>query len=258
MERHFHCTACGKCCQGWLPLTVKDALAHAGRFPLAVVWSPIKQGAKAFDVATRLGITVPLRKHKQVAVRIAPTSYMPPSFRCPALNDENLCGIHDDKPSRCRTMPFFPYRDEKDQADLLIPRPGWTCDTGATAPVVYRDKAIVGRDDFDRERAELLQQAPLLRAYAEWLLATVPGMADGIAKAALRAGGGHVIVSFASLLRRLPDVDKATVARDQIAVLSTFAARTAGQPALADYHRYYGDWIWELERVGGKRPAEAQ
>lgn len=55
------------------------------------------------------------------------------------LTPDDLCGIHAGKPSRCRTMPFFPYTDENDQAANLIPRPGWACDTSNAAPVVYRD-----------------------------------------------------------------------------------------------------------------------
>lgn len=170
MERHFQCTACGKCCFGWLPLTIKDALAHAGRFPLAVVWTPVKPASKAFDVTTKFGITVRTRDKKQLAVRIVPTGYIPPSMSCPALTSDNLCGIHTDKPSRCRTMPFFPYREESNQADLLVPRAGWDCDTSPMAPVAYRDKAVVDRVDFEHERDELRNQASVLRAYGEWLM----------------------------------------------------------------------------------------
>lgn len=252
MERHFACTACGKCCTGWVPLTVKDALAHAGLFPLAVVWTPVRQASKAFAITAKLGLTVKTRDKKTLAVRIAPTAYIPPSMPCPALTTDNLCGIHAEKPSRCRTMPFFPYRDESDQADLLVPRPRWTCDTSAGAPVVYRDKAVVERGDFDYERGDLLDQAPILRAYGEWLLGNVPAMADNLSRAALKPGGGHVAVGFASLLRRLPDVDKPTIAQAQLAVLGDFAAKVADQPTLAEYHRNYGDWAWEMERLAGR------
>lgn len=252
MERRFHCTACGKCCFGWLPLTLKDALTHAGRFPLGVVWTPVRQVSKAFDVTAKLGITVRTRDKKRLAVRIVPTAYIPPSMPCPALTSDNLCGIHAEKPSRCRTMPFFPYREEGDQADLLVPRAGWACDTSPAAPVVYRDKTVVGRAEFDLERKELLEQAPILRTYGEWLMATVPGMIDNLARAAMKPGGGHVAVSFASLLRRLGDVDQGAIAQAQLAMLGDFTAKVADQPALAEYHRNYGDWAWEMERLAGR------
>jgi Fe-S-cluster containining protein len=249
MERHFRCTACGKCCFGWLPLTIKDALAHAGRFPLAVVWTPIKQASKAFDITARLGITVRTRDKKQLAVRIVPTGYIPPSMPCPALTSDNLCGIHADKPSRCRTMPFFPYREEGDQADLLVPRAGWHCDTSSAAPAVYRDRAVVDRMVFDQEWGELRDQVPVLRAYGEWLMRSVPGMIDNLTKATMKPGGGHVVVSFASLLRQLDGVDKGAIAEWQLPVLADYMAKTADQPKLSEYHRNYDDWAWEIERL---------
>lgn len=251
MDRHFDCTACGRCCYGWLPLTVTDALAHAGRFPLAVVWTPVKQGSKAFDMTARLGLALRLHDRRRLAVRIAPTAYLPPSFPCPALTPENLCAIHAEKPLRCRTMPFFPYREESDQADLLIPRPGWSCDTSPAARAVYRDRTVLEREDFDRERTVLLQQAPILRAYAEWIMKIVPGMEANLTRAAQKPGGGHVIVGFASLLRRLNDIDRSAVALAQRPLLAAFAEKVAGQPALAEYHRNYGDWGWEMERLTG-------
>lgn len=248
MERHFHCTACGRCCHGWLPLTLADALANAGRFPLAVVWTPVRPGSKAFDLTAKIGLTLRLRDRTRVAVRIVPTAYIPPSIACPALTSENLCAIQADKPLRCRTMPFFPYAAEENQSEHLIPRAGWTCDTSAAAPVVYRDRAILDRADFDRERAELLRQAPLLRAYGEKAMAVMPAMADHLAQAAKTPGGGHVAVSFASLLRFLKDVDREAIARRQLPVLAEFEAKVAGQPSLAGYLSNYQAWASEIGR----------
>ncbi|MCW5699872.1 MAG: YkgJ family cysteine cluster protein [Rhodospirillales bacterium] len=249
MEFHFLCTACGKCCFGWLPLTLKDALTHAGRFPLAVIWTPVKPASKAYDITAKLGLATRTLNKKRLAVRIAPTAYIPPSLPCPALNADNLCEIHSDKPSRCRTMPFSPYREESDQRELLVPRPGWACATSPEAPVVYRDKTPVDRDDFDRECRDLIAQAPILRTYGEWLLATVPGMIENLGRAAAKPRGGHMAVSFASLLRRLGDVDKPAIAEAQLAVLGEFASKVADQPALAEYSRNYSAWAWEMERL---------
>ena len=257
MEKRFSCTACGKCCFGWLSLTLKDALDHAGRFPLAVIWTPVRQGTKAFSISARLGLTMKLRKRRQLAVRIAPTAYIPPSFPCPALMSDGLCSIHAEKPSRCRTMPFFPYREEDDQSDLLIPRPGWVCDTSEAAPVVYRDKKIVGREDFDGEREELFRQAPALRSYGEWLLDSAPALKDELVKVAKKRSGGHVVVNFSTLLPHLPGVDVAAFARKQFPVLAEFAALTAGVPALAEYHGLYQECAAEMEGVLDGRPGRS-
>ncbi len=248
MERRFHCTACGKCCNGILPLTLNDAFAHAGRFPLAMLWTTVRQGAKSFALTSRLGTTIQLGKRKRIAVQITPISYLPPSLSCPELAPDGLCSIHADKPSRCRTMPFTPFREEWDQADLLIPRTGWECDTSAAAPVVYRDKEIVHREDFDFERRELVEQASTLRAYADALLAKAPNVAATLDTMAKKPGGGHMVLNFTAIVSRLPQFDMATFARQQIPVLTEFAQKTAGISEMAEFHQYYSDNATGMER----------
>lgn len=249
MKRRFACTACGACCRGSVPLTIKDALAHAGRFPLALVWTVIVQASKAFEITARLGTKLRLPNRKTVALRISPAGYLPAHFPCPALEPSNLCGIHETKPSRCRSMPFFPYVDEGEQASLLVPRAGWECDVSDAAPVVYRDGQILPREEFDLERRDLLAQAPLLRAYAASTLAVSPSLVQDLLKASRVAGGGHVITAFTALLPRLAKDDVLAFARAQLPVLRGFAAATAGDTALAAYHRRYRDWSREVERI---------
>lgn len=251
MERHFGCTACGKCCYGWLPLTLNDALAHAGRFPLALVWSVVPQGTKSFPLAARLGVTLAPNKRTKIAVLIVPTAWIPPSFPCPVLNDEGLCGIHDNKPLRCRTMPFYPYREESDQADMLVPRKGWACDISAAAPVVYRDKAIVERADFDRERDELLAQAPVMQRYAEYMLKYSPGIAGNLAALATRPNG-NVVTSLSSFFTAIRQPDAAQLAAQQLPVLRAFAEKTAAVAELAEYHRNYAGWAKEMEYLASR------
>ncbi len=241
MERRFHCTACGKCCYGQLPLTLNDAVANADRFPLAMLWTTVRQGAKSFAITARLGTTVKLGKRKEIAVQITPVSYIPPSLSCPALAPDGLCSIHADKPSRCRTMPFYPYREEGDQSDLLVPRPGWLCDTSGQAPVVYRDKKIVHREDFDRERRDLIDQTSVLRAYADGLMTNAPNVAAAVKKAANKPRGGFVVLNFTAIVSRLPQIDMAAFARKQLPVLTEFADKTAGMSDAAEFHRYYRD-----------------
>jgi Fe-S-cluster containining protein len=255
MELRFNCTACGKCCFGWLPLTIVDAIAHADRFPLALVWTPVRQGSKFFPLTSRLGATVQLQKNKQIAVRVSPTAYIPPTLPCPELTADGLCGIHADKPSRCRSMPFSPYQEEADQATLLVPRSGWACDVSETAPVVYRDKQIVDRGDFDRERDEVLAQATTLRAYATWLLEAKPVLQQELSKAALNPSGGHVVVAFSTLIPRLPQVNMFDFMRKQLPVMTDFAAKTAGISGLADYHKHYQDCAAEMRRMLRPRSA---
>ena len=130
--RHFRCTACGQCCYGLLPLTWKDAVANVALFPLCFVWSAVRHNSQDYARVAKLGFTLPLANRKELAVLIMPTAYLPKSFPCPALQDDNLCSIHRNKPARCKTMPFYPCRDERYQTELLTPRPGWACDTSPT------------------------------------------------------------------------------------------------------------------------------
>lgn len=254
MERRFSCTACGKCCHGLLPLTIDDALAHADKFPLVVVWTPVRQGGRSFGVTADLGITIELKKRRLAAVQIAPTAYIPPTFPCPELTQEGLCSIHALRPQRCRTMPFSAYRDETDQDDLMIPRSGWLCDTSEDAPVVYRDKGIVDRTGFDSEREQLVRDAAILKPYAEWLLDSLPSLGQDLRKVAMRAGGGRLVVAFSTLIPRLPKVDIYAFAEKQFPVMKGFAERTAGDPRLADFYQRYVESAAHWESVARGRP----
>lgn len=250
-EQRFRCTACGKCCYGEVPLTLDDALANAGRFPLAMVWTPVHSKMRAYHLTTQLGTTVQLAKGKKVAVLIAPTAYIPPGVPCPALAPDNLCSIQDQKPSRCRTMPFYPYREEDAQTDLLVPRKDWLCDTSETAPVVYRDKKIVDRADFDRERAELVKNAPTFDVYAQKLLKEHASLISFLTKASLNPVG-RFVVRFSTFLLMNKGYDIVAFAKQQHPVLTAFERKTAGVPAFAEHHKYYKeaaeDLAWFAQR----------
>ena len=245
-EQHFACTACGKCCTGWLPLTLDEAQAQAGRFPLAMVWTLVPQASRAFELTVQLGTTVQLARRQQVAVLIAPTLYLPPDFTCPALAPDNLCAIQAAKPLRCRSMPFYPYRREADQAAGLVPRTGWACNISTQAPLVYRQGKILDRTDFDRERAALNAQAPILRAYADTTLKQYPEVMARVLKGAQSPRQHHLVLSFWSFLRHQRHDDPVGFARTQQPVLIDFAARTASLPKLAEYHQYYRESAAEL------------
>ncbi|MBR9971332.1 YkgJ family cysteine cluster protein [Magnetospirillum sulfuroxidans] len=242
MARHFACTACGKCCHGVLPLTVAEALEHAGRFPLAVMFVPIRAKAKSFEIAARLGMML----DKKTALRVMPIAYLPRDASCPALAADGLCSIHDHKPVRCRAMPFFAWRAEAEQVDLLVPRAGWACDTAADAPAVYDGGKILDRTDFAAERAALEEQGAVLRGYGERLLPLAAGLGPALAAIAAKPQGGEVIVGFSTLLRRLPEVDKTAVARAQVAVLAAWADK--GDAA---YRRNIAGFKAEMERLRG-------
>jgi len=254
MERHFGCTACGKCCQGRLPLSIADALAHADRFPLFLLWTPVRPGGKSYDLTARLGFTVKLKNRKQAAVRLTAVSYVPAHSPCPALAADGLCLVHETKPQRCRTMPLSGSRAESDQTDLLIPAPGWECDISDAAPVLYRDKKVVERAEFEAERTRLLEDGEILRPFAEVMLDSLPSLRQELEKMALRPQGGHVIVSFSPLLHRLADVDVLAFAAKQLPVMQAFAAQTEGKPDQKDEHQRYSACAEDYRRMLERTP----
>jgi hypothetical protein len=251
--KRFQCTACGKCCYGSIPLTYKDAVAFAGLFPLAMVWTPVRKGSKDFKMAKTLGASIPLPNGIELASLIVPTAFIPGSFPCPALADQKACGIHRGKPSRCKTMPFYPYRDEKLQGDFLKPRQGWECDTSDEAPLVYEDGRILMREDFDMERSDLLEQVPILRRYAEYMLKYTPSLPGRLSLASVQEKGGQIVTSLSSLLTALRHPDAEGIALKQTPLLEAFANRTAGHPDLAEYHAYYTGWAKEMAFLSQKR-----
>ena len=238
-EQRFACTACGKCCYGWLPLSLDEALAHADKFPLAIALTPVKPSERHYKITTQLGTVFQLPTQQKIALSIMPVAYIPASCACPALTNDNLCSIHHAKPMRCRTMPFYPYRDEEHQMDLLAPRKGWGCDTGPTAPVVYRDKRIVVPSAFKAERAALRADAPALRTYVDRLLQLSPSLRSRIMKAAQSKIAGRVIVSLSSFLRTDRRLSLETFASKQHPVLEAWIAKTESDAGAADYTAYY-------------------
>jgi len=249
LDRHFSCIACGKCCAGWLPLSINDALENANLFPLFLLWTPVRQGAKSFDLTAKIGFTLKLKNRKLAAVRLTPMSYIPPQINCPALSEDNLCSIHERKPLRCSTMPFSASRDENDQIDLLIPRPGWECDISDNAPLVYKDKKISNPDGFLSERKQLLTDSEILKPFAQLMLDSKPALKMELEKMAVRPHGGNVVVGFLPLIHRLANVDINQFAASQLAVLENLIGITKENPECADAHKNYVQAAGELRAI---------
>lgn len=247
-ERHFACTACGLCCTGLVPLTVQEAIDMADRFPLAMMITPVKPGTRGQAVLEKIGASVVLPPKKRMQLLVSPVSFVPSFMSCPQLTPENLCGIHATKPIRCRTMPFYAYKDEEFQADLLQPRGGWLCDVSADATVVYRNNHIVDRTDFADERRALIDQGQAIRRYADLLLKHSPGMMARVAKASATSPMGRVLASFVSYLRYDRNLDLGVFARAQYPVLQDWIVRTKGNAKAVEFSNYYKQASAELQR----------
>lgn len=247
MKKHFQCTACGKCCYGQLPLTWKDADANMGRFPIALVWTPVLKGSRDFGLASKIGAVVNHPQGGALAVIIAPTSFIPSTFACPALGADQLCQIHERKPIRCKTMPFYSYLDEKYQGDLLSPRKDWACDTSEQAPVVYENNRIIARNNFDCERQDLLAESKLMQAYADYMLKHAPWVANSLMLAVKNVKGHNKLVtSLSSFLTAMKHQNRQEIATLQMPVLQRYASLTADDPSLSDFHKNYTSWCKEM------------
>jgi hypothetical protein len=236
-----------------LPLTYKDAIAFANLFPLCLMWTPVQKGSPDFRMARELGVPVPLPDGKELASWIVPTAFVPATFPCPALVDQKACGIHRDKPSRCKAMPFYPYREERFQGEFLRPKEGWECDVSEGAPVVYDGKRVLHREDFDREKTDLAEQTPILRRYAEYMFKYNASLPGRLWQASAKKGGGQVITSLSSFLTAIRHPEAERIAGMQLPILEGYAAKTAGDAKLAEFHAYYLAWSKEMAYLSKPR-----
>jgi hypothetical protein len=147
-------------------------------------------------------------------------------------------------------MPFYPYREEQDQTDLLQPRKGWVCDVSADAPVVYRDHRIVERMDFDAERQALLDQAPTMRVYADYVMKYMPWVVDNLAKG---GPGSNAVTSLSSFLTAIKAPQASELASLQLPVLTHYAALCEPQAELAEFARNYAGWAKEMAYLAQRR-----
>lgn len=249
MGGRFACTACGKCCHGQLPLTLPDALKHADKFPLAVLWTPLRKGSKDFPLVSRLGVSVPMPKHPGLAALVVPTAYIPPQLPCPALGSDMLCKIHDDKPLRCKTMPFYPYREERFQAELLKPRKDWECDVSDTAPVVFDGQHILQRNDFDQERQEIEAEHPKIQMFANHQFKYNPMLATVLAKEATKPHPGQIVSSLSSFIVGARIGNAKEIAQRQLQVLAEFIRQTDGREDVRKYNENYRVWLEEMKYI---------
>lgn len=246
-EQRFACTACGLCCHGMLPLSIEEALKWADTFPLAISATPVKGGTRGY-ATKEVAVTFSAGAKRPIQLIVTPTVFIPPTAPCPKLSDDGLCSIHEEKPQRCKTMPFYGYKDEDSQRDMLVPRPGWKCATGEDAPVVYRDRQIVDRAEFQHERDLLSRQSPLLQRYVDTLGRYDPSFVMRVQTASKATVPGRVIVGFVSWLRQNKDLDVLDFARRQHPVLSCWLEKTSRDPKATQFTSYYREAMADLER----------
>ncbi len=200
----FSCSGCGKCCHGWLPLTIAETLAFAPVAPVALIWHIHRRGSPLtphYRAARKLFPTVALPGGEAVPW-IRPAVLVPPDIPCVHLTG-GLCGIHDAKPLRCRTMPFHANLPADAQEAWLKPGPDWPCYNPADGgtPLYDRGRFLDHsyRAAFRAETDALAADARLLRDH---VTETVAAGGDGFTRLLARLAatpGGHLVTPWSRL-----------------------------------------------------------
>jgi hypothetical protein len=147
----------------------------------------------------------------------------------------------------------YAVHEENYQANCLVTRKGWRCDTTEKAPVIYQNKRILDRTNFDNERNALLAQAPVFRTYATKLFQHNPALMARVTKAAQSPIPGRVVVNFSSVFRYNKQYDLRSFALMQQGIIEAWEQKTANLPILSDYHAYYKEALIELAWIRNRQ-----
>jgi Fe-S-cluster containining protein len=138
MSFSFACTKCGKCCKGGGPaLSIDEVFKYQDVFISGLHWSAyhasddetttLADGSRVSSVELHnhfdsLSGTFLKRRGDKTYPLVYPavTGYdLAPGNACTALNEDNTCRLHADKPERCRSVPFDPVMPEAMQWFVL-------------------------------------------------------------------------------------------------------------------------------------------
>jgi Fe-S-cluster containining protein len=131
MSFSFACTQCGKCCKSGGPaLSIDEIFKYQDVFVSGLYWAAqhvSDDETTTFDDGSRVS-SADLSNHlaslcgtflKRGRGKTYPLVYpavtgydLAPGNPCSALNDDNTCRLHADKPERCRSVPFDPVLPE--------------------------------------------------------------------------------------------------------------------------------------------------
>jgi Fe-S-cluster containining protein len=200
----FSCTACGKCCKhGGPALSIDEVFKYQNTFISGLRWSGYAVPKKY--TMTFKGETVDAQKMRNHLASFAAPSFddkgdtiQPHIYpivtgytlerSCSALNADETCSLHADKPTMCRSVPFDPAMPEHMQ-DIILRNFGLDCVTKTQAPdaanVIYRDGRITDascKADYDRRLAVMQKDKSALATLSYFMSekpsALAPAMPD--------------------------------------------------------------------------------
>lgn len=166
---HFKCIGCGKCCDSPPQLSIREMynllddfvleasfLTKPLRLPSAVRAKigrlHARLGQMGIDRAVELGglKSIATAGHFEGCEVVTTLSAIvrgyPHKARCPALREDNSCGIYARRPSTCRYLPaqhLFARSEQRLAVDVFRSQHGQDCDWSRAAPPVLRDGVLV-------------------------------------------------------------------------------------------------------------------
>jgi Fe-S-cluster containining protein len=191
MSFAFSCTKCGKCCKGGGPaLSIDEVFKYQDVFISGLHWSA--SFVSDYETTTLADghrvSSVDLEKHlsslsgsclKREGDRTYPLVYpsvtgydLAPGRGCTALNADNSCRLHADKPEMCRSVPFDPVLPEAMQG-WVLGKFDHDCmkETGENSgeDLIFSSGGITDanfRDDYGRRLSAMERDMPALTRVA--------------------------------------------------------------------------------------------
>lgn len=119
---YFNCTACGKCCTSPPSFTSNEFLKFIDKFPfsIAISHNPLKN-EKFFIEQKEPYATIKKIPNNFSMVYFSSVDFQPlftNSVGCNQLNNK-LCNLHEDKPLKCKVVPFVNTFNEDIQISLI-------------------------------------------------------------------------------------------------------------------------------------------
>jgi Fe-S-cluster containining protein len=216
MDAFLNCNQCGKCCNSGPSLAFSEVFKFQDKFVMGL-YCQAQSDRKSNFPEKIMGSPVTDADHKMVIDHMGQLfgrmntwdggfylQFYPMDIgystlkhhSCDQLQANGGCGIHDDKPSMCRSVPFDAMLPESQQA-LKIEgfMNNFTCltTTGAEQDLIYREGQIVNpayKQGYDAKFADLSAHMPFMTVLAKEAVSNSGYMppAEKIVEVAKRGG----------------------------------------------------------------------
>lgn len=92
----------------------------------------------------------------------------------------------------------------------------------------------------------MLEQVPIIRCYADYMLKYSPLLVGSLINASSKSKAGNVITSLSPFLTATKNENAKHIAQQQLPILNDYVEKTAGDASLAEFHKNYLIWSKEM------------